>query len=36
MWEKKRKKKKKKKNYSRLSFVLAWEALASLFFIVDY
>lgn len=35
MWEKKEKKR-KKKNYSRLSFVLAWEALASLFFIVDY
>lgn len=34
MWEKKRKKK-NKKTYSRLSFVLAWEALASLFFIVD-
>lgn len=34
--ERKKKKKEKKKNYSRLSFVLAWEALASLFFIVDY
>lgn len=27
---------KKKKNYSRISFVLAWEALVSLLFIVNY